>query len=156
MRLKDKTVLITGSSKGIGKAIATLFAQEGADLVLLSRDINTLKELSEYLSQTFSVNVHIYQADVREQESLKTVFADLAAKGIIIDVLVNNAGIMIDATLMTIKDEVIKQVYETNVFGTIYASQFALKSFLRKRKGNIINLSSIIGTNGSAGHSVYG
>jgi len=84
------------------------------------------------------------------------VFTDLNTKGIVIDVLVNNAGIMIGATLQTVSEELIKQTYETNVFGAMYASQFSLRSFLKKRKGNIINLSSIIGAKGSAGHSVYG
>jgi 3-oxoacyl-[acyl-carrier protein] reductase len=156
MLLKDKTILITGSSKGIGKAIATLFAKEGASLVLLSRDMNALEDLSAYLSETYSSTVSTYQVDVRSQDSLKTVFNDLNTKGIIIDVLVNNAGIMLGATLQTVKDDLIKQTYETNVFGAMYATQFSLRSFLRKRKGSIINLSSIIGTNGSAGYSVYG
>ena len=63
---------------------------------------------------------------------------------------------MIDATLQMVKDDVIKEVYETNVYGTIYTSQLAIKPFLRKRKGSIINLSSIIGTNGNSGQSIYG
>ena len=156
MLLKGKTIAITGSSKGIGKAIAVLFAQQGADLVLLSRNITALEELSLQLSATYSVNVEVFEADVRSQDSLKAVFNDLNTKGIIIDALVNNAGIMIDATLQMVKDDVIKEVYETNVYGTIYTSQLAIKPFLRKRKGSIINLSSIIGTNGNSGQSIYG
>jgi len=156
MLLSGKTVLITGSSKGIGKAIAILFAEEGADLVLVSRDMNALKELSVHLSETYGVSVNIREADVRNQDALKTVFNELLLGGIIIDVLVNNAGIMIDSTLQTMKEDVVKQTYETNVYGTMYASQLALRSFLRKRSGSIINLSSIMGTNGAPGQSVYG
>jgi 3-oxoacyl-[acyl-carrier protein] reductase len=156
MLLKDKTILISGSSKGIGKGIAVLFAQEGANLVLLARNKSALEELSVFLSQTYHIAVSVYEADVRSQDSLKAVFNDLNAKNIYIDVLVNNAGIMTGATLQTVKDELIKETYETNVFGPIYLSQLALRSFLRKRKGSIINLSSIIGVNGSAGHTVYG
>jgi 3-oxoacyl-[acyl-carrier protein] reductase len=155
MLLKDKTILITGSSKGIGKAIARLFAAEGANLILLSRNIEATKALAAELENEYGVTVQAAQADVRNQEELKAIFNDLLLKGTILDAVVNNAGVMIDGMLQMVKDDAIKDTYETNVFGTMYSSQLAIKSFLRKRKGSIINLSSIVGTNGSAGQSVY-
>jgi 3-oxoacyl-[acyl-carrier protein] reductase len=155
MLLKGKTVLVTGSSKGIGKAIATLFAAEGADLVLLSRDITALELLKDELSAKHGVTVQAIQADVRSQESLKAIFTQLLLKGTILDVIVNNAGVMIDSMLQMVKDDAIKETFETNVYGTMYASQLAIKSFLRKGKGSIINLSSIVGVSGSAGQTVY-
>jgi 3-oxoacyl-[acyl-carrier protein] reductase len=155
MLLKGKTILITGSSKGIGKSIAQLFAREGADLVLLARNADALEELSNFLRSEFNVNVIVCPVDIRDHSALKSVFNDLLLKGIVIDVLVNNAGIMEDATLQVVKEDTVMKTFETNVFGTIFASQLALKSFLRKRKGSIINLSSILGVNGSAGQSIY-
>jgi 3-oxoacyl-[acyl-carrier protein] reductase len=156
MLLEGTTALITGASKGIGKAISELFASEGANLVLLSRDAEALNTFAESLREENGRLVYCYQCDVRHLESVKAVFKELAEKGVFIDVLVNNAGIMIDATLQMVKDEVIHNIYETNVFGTIYCSQLALKPFLRRRKGSIINLSSIIGTNGNLGQTIYG
>ncbi len=157
MLLKGKTALITGASKGIGKAIATIFAANGANLILLSRNLEQLENTkSEILSQ-FSVEIYLYQTDIKKHEELKEVFIDiLQNKKIYFDILVNNAGIMKDATLQMMKQELMEDIYQTNVFAVMNASQLALKSFLRLRKGCIINLSSIIGTNGNHGQVVYG
>jgi 3-oxoacyl-[acyl-carrier protein] reductase len=154
--LTGSTALITGASKGIGKAISELFAKEGADLVLVSRNISKLHEFSETLASEFGIKAYCYEGDVRNHESIKSIFKDLSEDGIYIDILVNNAGIMIDATLQMMKDEVIQDIFETNVYGTMFCSQLAIKPFLRRRKGSIINLSSIIGTNGNLGQSIYG
>lgn len=151
--LHNKIALITGASKGIGKAIAMLFASNGAQLVLTGRDITSLNHLKVELA---GGNHLIYEMDVNSLSSIKFVFDDLMAKKIYIDVLVNNAGIMKDATLQMVKPELIEQIYNTNVFGTIYPTQIAIKSFLRKRAGTVINLSSIIGTNGNLGQTIYG
>jgi len=156
MLLKDKTVLITGASKGIGRATALLFAEEGAQLVLLSRDIEKLSALKKEIEEKYVNSVEIFSADVRDKEVLKGVFKELSNKKIFIDVLVNNAGIMVDAVLQVVKPLMIKDIYETNVFGVMYVSQLVISSMLRKRKGSIINISSIIGTNGNLGQSVYG
>lgn len=155
MLLKDKLILITGASKGIGKAMAKLFATEGACLILVSRNLDALEELQRELPGCTSGH-YIYQADVKDIASVKTVFDDLNAKKLTIDCIVNNAGIMKDATLQMVKPEMVKDIYETNVYGTIYPTQFALKSFLRKRGGSVINLTSIIGTNGNLGQTIYG
>ena len=155
MLLKDNLILISGASKGIGKAIAQLFANEGARLVLISRNIEALHELVKELPK-FSGEHLVFKADVKDLESLKIVFNSLNSEKLFIDCLVNNAGIMKDAILQMVKPELLHDIYETNVFGTIFLSQLSLKSFLRKRKGSIINLSSIIGTNGNLGQTIYG
>jgi len=153
--LQGKTSIITGASKGLGKSIAQTFAMHGSDLILLSRNLQAISGLKTELESLYAVQCHIYETDVTDLNSLKNTFADLNKKKIVADVLVNNAGIMIDSTLMTVKPEMISNTYNTNVNGTIYCSQLALKNFIKKRKGSIINLSSIIGTNGSAGQSIY-
>jgi 3-oxoacyl-[acyl-carrier protein] reductase len=154
MLLKGKIILITGASKGIGKATAELFAAEGACLVLTARNLTALESLKKELPSHSGEHL-VYQTDVRDYASVKTMFDELAARKIFIDCLVNNAGIMKDSTLQMLKPDSIQDIFETNTYGTIYNSQFALKSFLRKRGGSIINLSSIIGTRGSIGQSVY-
>jgi 3-oxoacyl-[acyl-carrier protein] reductase len=154
--LQNKLVLITGGSKGIGKAMAELFAANGANLVLLSRDLQKLKELQSELIQKYQNEIQIFECDIRKPDEIKSVFEKLSSEKKYINVLVNNAGIMIDATLQVVKPDIISAIYETNVYGTMYASQFALKHFVRNRSGSIINLSSIIGTNGNLGQTVYG
>lgn len=156
MMLKNKTIVITGASRGIGKACAELFAKEGANLILLARSINKLKDLALLIEARHKVDVKYYELDVRNNDDIKIIFKTLRQKKITIDALVNNAGIMIDATLQMTTPEIIKDIYETNVYGSIYVAQSATKLMLRKRKGSIINLSSIIGTNGNLGQSIYG
>jgi 3-oxoacyl-[acyl-carrier protein] reductase len=155
MIIENKVVLITGASKGIGKAIAELFAKEGARLVLTGRDFEALNKLKKSLP-IYSDEHLTYEMDVANIESIKNVFESLSSKKIFIDCLVNNAGIMKDATLQMVKPEIIEEIYTTNVYGTIIPCQFALKPLIRKRGGSIINLSSIIGTNGNLGQSIYG
>jgi 3-oxoacyl-[acyl-carrier protein] reductase len=156
MLLKGKIALITGASRGIGLAIAELFASEGADLILFSRNTEALQTVKERLSTSYSTDVKIFSVDVRKKEEMAKAFEELYAQKIFFDILVNNAGIMTDATLQMVKGDAIQAIYETNVYGTINCSQFSLKSFLRKRGGSIINLSSIIGTNGNSGQTIYG
>ncbi len=154
--LTGKTALITGASKGIGRATALLFAAEGAQLVLTGRNTAALETVkSELLPHPAG---HLtYEMDVRSPAAVKQVFDDLQLKQKIgLDILVNNAGIMKDATLQMAKPELMHEIYETNVFGTMYTSQQAVKAMLRKRSGSIINLTSIIGTKGNLGQTVYG
>jgi 3-oxoacyl-[acyl-carrier protein] reductase len=154
--LKGQTIAITGASKGIGKEIALLMASAGANLVLMARTKDLLGDLQKEITEKYSVKVVCYALDVSSQEEIVAVFKDLASQQILIDCLVNNAGIMVDAMLQVVKPDLIKSIYETNVFAVMNLSQLAMKSMLRKRKGSIINLASIIGTNGNAGQVVYG
>jgi 3-oxoacyl-[acyl-carrier protein] reductase len=152
--LQGKVILITGATKGIGKAIATFFALNGARIILTGRNIQLLEELKNCLE--FHQEGHLFfEMDVNKIDSIKAVFDSLNNQRILIDCLINNAGIMKDATLMMIKSQEINDTYSTNVFGTIQTTKFALKSFIKNKKGSIINISSIIGTNGASGQSVY-
>jgi 3-oxoacyl-[acyl-carrier protein] reductase len=152
--LANKIVLITGASRGIGRAIAMTFATNGARLILTGRDKKSLDELILDLEPHPEGHLS-FVLDIRDYFSIKKLFEGLMHSKILIDVLVNNAGIMNDSILQMVKPSNIDDTYRTNVFGTIYTSQFALKSFIRKRGGSIINLSSIIGTNGNSGQSIY-
>lgn len=155
MMLENKIILITGASKGIGKATAELFAKEGARLILTGRNLEALNQLKSTLIPHIDEHL-VYTMDVNQAENIKSVFDSLVSKKIFIDCLVNNAGIMKDATLQMMKPEIIEEIYSTNVTGTIISTQMALKSLIRNRGGSIINLSSIIGTNGNLGQTIYG
>lgn len=154
MLLLNKICLVTGASKGIGKAICTSFAKEGARIVLTGRNREALNLLAAELPEHFGPHL-VYQMDVTSEQDILKVFRDLHEQKIYINCIVNNAGVMEDATLQMVKLELIHNSFNTNVLGTILPSQHSIKAFLRNRGGSIINLSSIIGTNGSKGQSIY-
>jgi 3-oxoacyl-[acyl-carrier protein] reductase len=152
--LQGKIVLITGASKGIGKAMSVFFAKNGARIILTGRNLQLLEEIKNTLD--FHQEGHlVFEMDVNNVDSIKAVFDSLNNQKVLIDCLINNAGIMKDATLMMLKSQDISDTYSTNVFGTIETTKFALKSFIKNKKGSIINISSIIGINGASGQSVY-
>ncbi len=155
MLLKDKTAIITGASKGIGKAVATLFAQHGANLFLISRDETALQSLKAELENGKNL-ISYYVADITDQDRLKEVFTDIRQTKISVDILVNNAGVMEDAVLQMVTPALVDKIYQTNVFGLIDMSKRASKLMLRNKQGSIINLTSIIGTHGNLGQTIYG
>ncbi len=155
MLLQNKTAIITGASKGIGRAVATLFAEEGANLFLISRDEEALKQLAVKLGSD-SNKVSYFAADITDQDAMKAVFSEIRQTKLSIDILVNNAGIMEDAVLQMVTPSLIDKIYQTNVFGLIDASKRASKLMLRNKQGSIINLTSIIGTHGNLGQTIYG
>lgn len=152
--LQGKTVLITGATKGIGKSIATIFACNGARIILTGRNIHLLEDIKCGL-QKHTEDHMTFEMDVANVENIKDVFKSLNHQKITIDCLVNNAGIMKDATLMMSTSKDLNDTFSTNVFGTIETTKFALKSLIKNKKGSIINISSIIGINGASGQSVY-
>lgn len=154
MLLKGKTAIITGASRGIGKACAKLFAKNGANLYLLSRDIDKLEQLKGELVQ-FGTLVKCFETDVTNHDSIISSFKEIRKDKVAIDILVNNAGIMEDAVLQMVTDKLIRSIYETNVFGLIEITKRGSKMMIKNRRGSIINLSSIIGTNGNHGQSIY-
>jgi 3-oxoacyl-[acyl-carrier protein] reductase len=152
--LSGKTALITGASSGIGKETALTLAKNGANLILISRNEVKLKELSKDLER-FNIIVDYYAIDITNTELLKNLFTQIKKSKVIIDVVVNNAGIMEDAVLQMVRTESIKRTFDTNVFALIDISKRASRLMIRNKKGSIINLSSIIGSNGSKGQSIY-
>ena len=153
--LKDKYALITGASKGIGKEIAETFAANGANVVLLGRNLDQLNETRKQIVEKYNVICEIYHCDIKIDADLASVFADLKSKGIKVNILVNNAGVMIDAPLMMVKNDTIEANIETNLIAAIKVTKYAMKSMVAARNGSIINISSIVGRFGSAGQSVY-
>ena len=154
--LYRKTCMITGASRGIGKSTAELFASQGADLVLVAKNHSLLKELQTFLTDTYpGITVHVFACDISDANAVKELFNQLRTFKLNLHVLVNNAGIMVDAVLTMATPEMIQQVIQVNVMGSIYVAQQASKSMIKNREGSIINLSSIIGTNGNRGQTIY-
>jgi len=155
MLLKDKLALITGSTQGIGYAIAKLFASNGSHLILLARNLEKLQQQKALLEQQFNVRVHVFQTDVSNPDEVKKTFDIITQNKLLLDVVVNNAGIMVDAPLLMLKPEMLHNNINVNLYGSFYVTQAAVKSLIRNKGGSIINLTSIIGKNGSAGQSAY-
>ncbi|CED83708.1 probable nadp()-dependent dehydrogenase acting on 3-hydroxy acids [Phaffia rhodozyma] len=164
-RLEDKTVLITGSSGGIGKATAILFAKAGANLVLLARrktELEAVKALCEAANKEAGSgkggNVTIVECDISNRSA---VDAALAADGVKewaenVEVLVNNAGLVKGVEKVgDIADEDIDVMFSTNVIGLIHLTQKIVKSMKARQTGHVINLGSVAGREAYAGGAIY-
>lgn len=154
MRLEGKTAIVTGASRGIGRAIAECFAREGAALVICSRRLEAVEAVAQPLREAGHI-VHPFQADVAVKEQVESLIAFAQEQFSRIDVLVNNAGITRDTLLVRMKDEDWEQVLQTNLTGAWYAMRAVARIMMRQRCGSIINISSVVGLTGNAGQTNY-
>jgi|TARA_B100001964_G_C14048777_1_gene516036 3-oxoacyl-[acyl-carrier protein] reductase len=152
LNLKEKVVLITGASRGIGKACAEVLAREGSTIII---NYNKNKEAAEKLSQELGNKSIAIKADVSNKDEVKEMFLKIKEQFGKLDVLVNNAGILHDSLLMMIKESDYNQILDTNLKGTFLCMQNASKMMMKQKSGKIINISSIIGKNGNAGQTHY-
>ncbi|MGN0438101.1 MAG: SDR family NAD(P)-dependent oxidoreductase [Lachnospiraceae bacterium] len=148
--LSEKVAIITGATKGIGKATTQLFSDSNAIVYGIGRDKEQLSLLS-----SISPNINPIQADVCDVSTMREIIMSIQKNHGHIDILVNNAGIMKDALLGMISEEMIQEMFQTNVFSTIQLTQFVARIMKRQKSGSIINISSIVGVNGNAGQCVY-
>ncbi len=156
MKLNDKSVVVTGASSGMGKAIVERFVKEGANIIAVARRRERLEELVESLKDAPG-RVIPFVGDVSREETMNDAI-DLAVKEFgRLDVLVNNAGIMDDMSpIADVKNEKIEQVFAVNVYGPMYSMRKAVQVFLEQGNGgNIINVASLGGIRTLAG-AVYG
>ena len=160
MRLKDKVALITGGAAGIGKATAECFAEEGATVIIC--DVN--EALGQATIQALGEAHRFYKVDVTDRNAVQEWVDDVAEKYGRIDVLVNNAGILRDATLVKVKDgELVKQMAEAdfdlviavNLKGVFNCTQAVAPYMIRQGGGVILNASSVVGLDGNFGQTNY-
>jgi dehydrogenase/reductase SDR family member 7B len=145
--MKDKVVIITGGSSGIGKAMAFVFGNAGAKIVISARHQGPLFEVGNELSSLGIDNLTIV-ADVSNEKDTQNLIESTIAKFGKIDVLINNAGITMRSLFDDLEDiEVIKKVMDVNFYGTVYATKLALP-YIKKTKGSIVGISSIAGYRG--------
>jgi 3-oxoacyl-[acyl-carrier protein] reductase len=154
--LEQKIVLITGATRGIGFAIAKVFAKAGARVILNGRDNNRLDKVVNDIAKYATQDVDRLCFDVSDPQMVKEGFQALFKMTKGLDVLVNNAGVLDDALLGMVTPEQIERVYGVNAFSALYCSQYAARLMQRRKGGSIINVSSIIGVNGNEGQAVYG
>ncbi len=147
-----KTALITGASRGIGKAIAELFAANGYHLVLTcSRTITELQALSSTLAEKYEISCHAIQADMGNFSDVEKVFETISS----LDVLINNAGIAHIGLLSDMTVEEWKHVMAVNLDSLFYTSKLAIPLMLQKHEGRIINISSVWGNAGASMEVAY-
>lgn len=156
MKLHDKSVVVTGASSGMGKAIVELFAREGARIVAVARRKERLEELAESLKDAPG-RVIPFVGDVALEETISGAI-DLAVREFgRLDILINNAGIMDDMSpIGDVTDETVDRVFRVNLYGPIYAMRKAVQVFQRQGGGgNIVNVASLGGMRTVAG-AIYG
>lgn len=153
--LENKTVLITGASRGIGKGIATVFAEHGANVVFsYSSSVDAANALETEL-QALGVQAKGYQSNAADFEQSQVLVENILADFSTIDVLINNAGITKDNLLMRISEEDFDKVIEVNLKSVFNLTKAVQRTMLKQRHGSIINMSSVVGLKGNAGQSNY-
>ena len=153
--LESQTALVTGASRGIGKAIAILLAKEGAEVIInySSSLENANKVVSEINS--FGGKAYPLQADISNENSVNELVKTVLEKNNKIDVLVNNVGITKDGLLMRMKTDDWQKVLDLNLSGVFYCTRAVSRQMLKQRKGRIINITSVVGLMGNPGQANY-
>lgn len=151
--LKNKTVIVTGAAKGIGRAIALRFAKEGCNIVLNYRS-NVSDELIEEI-KSYGVECLPFKADVSVYSEAETLIKESKKHFGSVDVLVNNAGITRDMLIMRMSEDEFDSVINTNLKGTFNTIRHVSSVMLKQKSGAIINLSSVVGLMGNVGQANY-
>ena len=152
---KGKTVLVTGASGGIGKCIAKKFANEGANVAVhYNSNQASAQAIKGEIEQAGGV-CEIYQCDIRDNQQVKEMIDKIIVKFGQLDVLVNNAGVALDARIHKMPEDYFDKTMAINVKGTWNATQHAVAHMREKNRGAIVNISSISGVRGNIGQSAY-
>jgi len=153
--LKNKTSVITGASRGIGKNIALNFAKNGSDVYLISRTLKDLNKVKSLIKNTCKVNVKCFAIDTSNLKSVQETMNSIILETGKIDVLVNNAGITKDNILLKMSENDWKEVIDINLTGYFNTCKSVIKQMIKNKYGKIINISSIIGLKGNPGQTNY-
>lgn len=154
MNLKNKTILITGASSGIGHELAKQFAEEECNLILLARRI----EILDSLVQKINTNEHViltYKCDIRNKSEVENVFNDIRKKIDRIDIAILNSGVGLKSSVQDFKSENADETFQVNVLGMIYCVEELLKDFAPRKNGVIAGVSSISDVRGFPQNGFY-
>jgi 3-oxoacyl-[acyl-carrier protein] reductase len=149
MNLKNSVALVTGGSSGIGRAIAQSLAASGSHVAITGRNEERLAEAARELG------VHGVQADVSVEADVERTYRELFQKFGDLDILVNNAGVGVFKNLVDFGSKEFESVFATNVTGAMLMAREAAKHFVKKQRGNIVNISSTAGLRGAANGTAY-
>lgn len=151
----SKIAFVTGATRGIGAAIACQLAEKGYHLAINGRDEKRLLETAGRLSGKYSVRCLPFPGDIGNADFVKETFEQIEEKLGVIDVLVNNAGISYVGLLTEMEPKDWEQVVRTNLTAVFLCSKYGAKQMLRRKQGNIINISSVWGTVGASCEAAY-
>ena len=154
MDFKNKIVLITGASSGIGKQTAIEFAKKGANLILVARRKDKLELVAKELEK-FHTTILVCQCDISDKDQVKEMSKIVLEKFNSIDILVNNAGFAIYGTVFSLSIDEIESQMNTNYFGMIYCVKNFLPSMIEKKSGHIVNVASVAASFGLPGIASY-
>ena len=155
MLLDGKTALVTGASRGIGRAIALRLAAEGARVAInYAGNVKAAEEVKAAIEAAGGTAI-LCQADIADSAAVEAMVANVVKEFGTIDILVNNAGITRDTLLMRMKDEDFAKVLDTNLKGVFYCTKAVSKLMMKKRSGRIVNMASVVGLVGNAGQTNY-
>lgn len=152
--LTDKVALVTGASRGLGRAISLALAAEGASIAAVARGEEALKETLEAVHAGGGA-AEAFPLDVADEAAVEAAVEKIAARFQHIDILVNNAGVTRDGLLMRMSGEAWDAVIDTNLKGAFLLTKHVGRLMVRQRAGRIINISSVIGLMGNAGQANY-
>ena len=155
MLLEGKTALVTGASRGIGRAVAVALASAGAKVAVNYAGNDAAAEETKAAIEAAGGTAILVKADIADSEAVEKMVADTVAAFGQIDILVNNAGITRDGLLMRMKNEDFDAVINTNLKGVYYTTKAVTKLMMKKRYGRIINMASVVGLTGNAGQANY-
>src|SRR6185312_243492 len=153
-QLENQIAVVTGASRGIGRAIALKFASEGADIVCVSRKAEDLEKVAAEV-RVLGRKAWVQPVDVSDGAAITAAAAKILTDCGKIDILVNNAGVTRDGLLMRMSDADWDAVLDTNLKGAFLVTKAFTRAFVKQRSGRIINVSSIIGLIGNAGQANY-
>lgn len=153
--LEGKNAIITGASRGIGRGIAQVFAQHGANVAFTySSSVEAAEELEQELTN-MGVKAKAYKSNAASFEEAQDLIAQVSKDFSSIDILINNAGITKDNLLMRMSEEDFDKVIEVNLKSIFNMTKAVQRTMLKQRNGSIINMSSVVGVKGNAGQSNY-
>lgn len=153
--LQGKTAVVTGGSRGIGRAIALAFAEQGAEVAIVATKRSEAAEavIAELVAK--GSNARLYACDVSDPEAVTRVMAQILTDYGHVDILVNNAGITRDNLLPGLGESDIDDVIDVNLKGTIWVTRAFIRAMAKQRSGVILNISSVVGLMGNSGQTNY-
>lgn len=156
-KLNNKTALITGCNRGIGRAIMELFMQEGANIVACTRSMtDELKDYYKKSESQYSIHVYALSFDLSDEDSVKNALKELYSLKINVDILINNAGVAAGGFLLFSSSKKLKEVFQVNYFSQVLITQYVSKLMMKQKTGNIVFMSSVMGMDAAPGGTMYG
>ena len=154
MNLEGMIAVVTGSSRGIGKAIAMTLSKKGATVHLTARHRDALEQVAEEI-RTLGGSVSVFPMDVGDPDEVKQTFQSILKETPRIDILVNNAGVRRDKLLVRLRKQDWQEVLDVNLSGAFYCLQQVIPAMSRARYGRIVNMASVVASTGNPGQANY-